>query len=76
MDQRRVGLVGFAHAYRAGQVHRQHRQAFGDQFIENLLGQAGAGLELVDDDAFDFQAFVMVVLQLFDFRHQPVECLA
>jgi len=72
MDQRCAGLVRFAHAHLAGKVNRQHRQAFGDQFVEHLLRQAGPGLELVDHDAFDFQAFVVVVLQLFDLRHQPV----
>ena len=44
VDQRGAGLVRLAHAHRAVQVHRQHRQALGNQLIEDLLRQALYGL--------------------------------
>jgi len=48
----------------------------GNQLIEHLLRQARPRLELVDHDAFDFQAFVVVFLQFFDFRQQAIQRLA
>ena len=35
VDQRQVGLMRLAHFYRGVEVHRQHRQAFGNQFVEH-----------------------------------------
>ena len=51
MDQRRIGLVGFAHAHRSGQVHRQYRQAFGDQFVKDLLRQARDYVKFIPQSA-------------------------
>ena len=48
-------------------------QPFGNQFIQHLLRQARPGLELVDHDAFDLKAFVVVFLQLFDFCQQMLD---
>ena len=76
VDQRLALLVRLAHTHGAGQVHRQYREPFGNQLIENLLRQARPCLELVDHDAFHFQAFVMVVLQLFDLSQQAIQGLA
>src|SRR5690606_31616794 len=58
------------------QVHRQHRQALLDQLVEQLLGERGARLELVDHDALNLQVLVVILLQLLDLGEQAVQGIA
>jgi hypothetical protein len=44
-------LVRFLDLDRAAQIGLQHRQALVDEFLHQLLRQAGARLELVDHNA-------------------------
>jgi hypothetical protein len=43
------------------------------QLVDDLLRQRGAGLELVDDDAFDFEPGVVVGADFVDVVEQAVE---
>ena len=60
-------------AWAAQPAVRQHWQALVDQGLHGALGQGGAGLELVDDDAFDLQLAVVVGLDFLHVFQQRVE---
>ncbi len=58
---------------RGGQHRIEHRQAFVTQLLHHLCGQTGAGLKLVDHDAFDFQFGVVIGANFGDVLHQRVQ---
>ena len=76
VDHRQVALVRFADADRTRQLVLEYRQAFFRELLDHAARQAGARLELVDDDAFDGQVGVVVGLDLLDVVNQGVEGLA
>lgn len=68
-EQRRQGMVSAPGAM-------QHGQTFRQQFIDHALWQFGAGLKLVDDDAFDLQLRIVIGPNFPHVVEQGVECLA
>jgi hypothetical protein len=69
-----LGLfVAFTDLDGAGQIGLEDRKSFGNQFLNQLLGQAGTGLELVHHDTFDFQITVVIGTDLLDVFHQCIE---
>lgn len=68
--------MGFSDFHGREKVGLQHGQSFFDQLLHHSLGQVGAGLELVDNNACHGQIGVVVSADFLHVVHQGVQRFA